>query len=195
MDRVHPDSAGAQLQCGRLGQPAHREFGCGVTVAGDGAGHALDRGDVDDRAAARFLHRFDHGADAQKHSGQVDVEDPLPFRKRVVLQGADVDDAGVVDQHIDPAELGQGGGHRRVPILGLGDVEMQVAGRLPTSAATALPSSSRMSPKTTLAPSATSDRTCDAPMPRAPPLTRATFPANRSATAFLPSSRCPDRHV
>src|SRR5512142_1867450 len=42
-----------------------------------------------------------------------------------------------------------------------------------------------MSPNTTLAPSATSVRTCEAPIPRAPPLISATFPANRSATAIL----------
>src|SRR5271168_1823541 len=41
-----------------------------------------------------------------------------------------------------------------------------------------------MSPNTTLAPSATSVRTCEAPIPRAPPLISATFPANRSATAL-----------
>src|SRR5271166_3955688 len=47
-----------------------------------------------------------------------------------------------------------------------------------------------MSPNTTLAPSATIIRTCEAPIPRAPPLTSATFPANRSATAYPLSCRC-----
>ena len=82
MNRVHPDSARPQLQCCRLRQPADGEFGCGVTVAGDGAGHPLDRGDVDDRSSSRFLHGFHHGADAEKHSRQIDVEDPLPLRDR-----------------------------------------------------------------------------------------------------------------
>src|SRR4051812_11862675 len=49
----------------------------------------------------------------------------------------------------------------------------------PTSCATASPSASRMSPITTLAPSATNRRACDSPCPRAPPLMSATFPSSR----------------
>src|ERR1700743_474427 len=49
----------------------------------------------------------------------------------------------------------------------------------PISAASALPSSSRMSPITTWAPSSTSRRASSAPMPRAPPLMSATFPSTR----------------
>src|SRR5271168_2411963 len=44
-----------------------------------------------------------------------------------------------------------------------------------------------MSPKTTLAPSSTSARTSEAPMPRAPPLTTATLPANRPAIEIPPA--------
>src|SRR5882757_800936 len=52
----------------------------------------------------------------------------------------------------------------------------------PSSSANAVPSSSRMSPITTLAPSATNSRACDAPMPLAPPLISATFPSTRPMT-------------
>src|SRR5271156_6682410 len=43
-----------------------------------------------------------------------------------------------------------------------------------------------MSPNTTLAPSATSVRTCEAPIPSAP------FPANRSATGISPIESAPE---
>ena len=74
------------------------------------------------------LHRRHHGPDAEEHTGEVDVEDAMPLRELVVLDGADVEDPGVVHQHVDPAELGDGGRHRRVPVLGAGDVEVDVAG-------------------------------------------------------------------
>src|SRR5215472_19198903 len=46
-------------------------------------------------------------------------------------------------------------------------------------AATLAPLSSRTSPKTTRAPSATKWRTCDLPIPRAPPVISATLPSSR----------------
>src|SRR5215831_8512336 len=50
------------------------------------------------------------------------------------------------------------------------------------SASTLRPSASRTSPSTTLAPSLANRRASTAPMPRAPPLIKATFPANRIAS-------------
>src|SRR5262245_15590009 len=58
------------------------------------------------------------------------------------------------------------------------------------SAATACPSASRMSPMTTRAPSRANSRASLAPMPRAPPLMSATFPASLMVTSL---SRCPGR--
>ncbi len=53
----------------------------------------------------------------------------MPFGHVEILDGADVEDPGVVHQDVDPpAELGDGGGHRGVPVFfGAGDVEMDVA--------------------------------------------------------------------
>src|SRR5262249_31157582 len=56
---------------------------------------------------------------------------------------------------------------------------------LPRSAASFLPSSSRTSPITTLAPSATSIRASAAPCPRAPPLIRTTLLSNRAMISSL----------
>ena len=63
----------------------------------------------------------------KEHSRQIDVEDPLPLGQVVILDGADVEDSGVVHQHVDAAELANRNGHRGLPLLGFGDVEVQVA--------------------------------------------------------------------
>ena len=65
--------------------------------------------------------------DAEEDAGQVDVEDPLPLGQRVVLDGPDVDDPGVVDQHVQAAEFADRGGYRRLPIVRLGDVEVNIS--------------------------------------------------------------------
>src|SRR6266568_3066975 len=59
----------------------------------------------------------------------------------------------------------------------------------PSLAATYWPCSSRTSPKTTRAPSATKCRTWDLPMPRAPPVIRATLPSSRPMAPPVPSVR------
>ena len=92
-----------------------------------GAAQALDRGDVDDRAAAGRLHRLDRSLHAEERAGQVDVDDLLPLRHVELADLAQRDDAGVVDQNVELAELVDRGGDRGVPLVGLGDVEVDVA--------------------------------------------------------------------
>ena len=93
----------------------------------DGATHALDRGDVDDRSAARRLHRFDRSLHAEERARQVDVDDLLPLRHVELADLAEGDDAGVVHQNIELAELVDRGGNRGVPLLGRRDVEVHIA--------------------------------------------------------------------
>ena len=59
----------------------------------------------------------------------------------------------------------------------------------PSLAATYWPWSSRTSPKTTRAPSATKCRTWDLPMPRAPPVISATFPSSRPIRPLPPQTK------
>jgi hypothetical protein len=66
------------------------------------------------------------GLHPEKRAGEVDVDDALPVRQFEFLQHVAVDDAGVVHQHIQPAELAD----RRVPLVRLGDVEVHEARRL-----------------------------------------------------------------
>ena len=93
----------------------------------DGATHALDRGDVDDRSAARRLHRLDRSLHAEKRARQVDVDDLLPLRHVELADLAEGDDAGVVHQNVELAELVDRGGNRGVPLLGRRDVEVHIA--------------------------------------------------------------------
>lgn len=51
-------------------------------------------------------------------------------REGVVLDRPDVENAGVVDQHVQATECGDRGVHRSRPLRGLGNVEMDVAGRI-----------------------------------------------------------------
>src|SRR6202000_1817829 len=80
----------------------------------------------EERPAAGRLQRRDDSPDSEEDTGQVDVEDALPLGEFVVLDRADVDDAGVVDQNVDTAEFVDRGGHHALPVAGRGDVKMHV---------------------------------------------------------------------
>ena len=59
--------------------------------------------------AAGRDHRLDHRADAEEHADLVDGDDPLVVGERVVDDPRRVADAGVVDEHVEPAEALDGG--------------------------------------------------------------------------------------
>ena len=80
---------------------------------------------IDPRPAA-FI--GDDGADPEKDTSQVDVENTVPLREFVVLDQADVDDARVVDQDVDRAELVDRGRDNVLPVVGVGHVEVYVTG-------------------------------------------------------------------
>jgi len=63
------------------------------------------RADVDDLAAACFLHGRVDRLRAQERAGEIGPDDAIPFLEIERVRGfADVD-AGVVDENVDPAEL------------------------------------------------------------------------------------------
>ena len=65
----------------------------------------MRRGDVYDAAAFAFLHGRDDGADRVKRGRQVDRQDRVPLLDRGLLDGRDMLDAGIVDEHVDRPEL------------------------------------------------------------------------------------------
>ena len=67
-----------------------------------------DRAVVDDAAAARrlILHQPERLLRAQKRAGEIGVDDLAPFLERHVLERQERRvHAGVVEQHVEPAEL------------------------------------------------------------------------------------------
>ncbi len=76
-------------------------------------------GGVDDVAGPLPLeHRRERPA-AADHAHQVDVDDPVPLVQRLDVDPAAGRDAGVVDQHVQPAPVLLAPLDRRGPVLGL----------------------------------------------------------------------------
>src|SRR5207249_5184073 len=87
-----------------------------------------DRGDVDD--ASRFLRAHQGGDDPADlvQTSDVHGENAIPFRTRILVDrhpmGQRVD-AGVVDENVDAAELGDNLVHGGLDVVGFRDVEPQ----------------------------------------------------------------------
>jgi hypothetical protein len=75
-------------------------------VGGAGVALAGDRRDVHDRAAAARDHLAGDALEAEEHALAVDAHDAVPVRLGEVHDVRPPGDAGVVDEHVDPAEGG-----------------------------------------------------------------------------------------
>ena len=153
-------------------------------------------GDVDDRAAAALAAcRRQHRVRDGDRAAQVDAEDEVPQRLVGVDEEGEAVGAGVVDEHVDRAELALGlrrppDRHRRR----VGDVELRRARPSISPATSRAPSRSR-SATATRAPSAASRRAVAAPIPDAPPVTSAIRPSSRmAAQPIRPPPRMPRCH-
>ena len=67
----------------------------------------LDRGDVDDRATFPLRHVPSHGLGAEEWPPQIDAQDLIPLRHGQIEKLAQGIHAGIGDQRVDMAELGQ----------------------------------------------------------------------------------------
>src|SRR5205085_3480353 len=88
---------------------------------------AVDRGDVDDRAAASRGHGLDHRPHPEEAADLIDVDDGHVVGQCRVDDGGRAQDGGVVHEHLEVAELGSGGDGSR-PVGFLGDVDVDVDG-------------------------------------------------------------------
>ena len=124
MNGINADVVGGVLHGGGLGEQAAGAL-AGVVGGGSGAAHnAVDRGYVDDRTAARLEH-FRHGVfDAQKSPFGVDIHLAVPDRLAGFRHSVAGGGASVVDQHIERAVSGYGGGHGVNPILLAGNIQL-----------------------------------------------------------------------
>lgn len=119
-DRVDAQPHLPVVDGGRLRQPDHAVLAGRICRVADVAGFdPVDRGDVDDRAAAG-KHRADLVLHAQPHAFQVDADHfvPLCFGDVGHRREARAGDAGIVDRAIEAAEFLQRGLDHR---LDLGD--------------------------------------------------------------------------
>jgi hypothetical protein len=89
-----------------------------------GAGEVgLDRGDVDDLAAAAVDHEAGDGSADEERAGEVGLQDAAPVGGVEVDERHAVLDAGVVDQDTHGPDLGLDRGHRLLHRGLVGDVE------------------------------------------------------------------------
>ncbi|KAF0648181.1 hypothetical protein K701_19905 [Streptomyces fradiae ATCC 10745 = DSM 40063] len=105
-DRVDGDAVLGQLQRQHLRQQTEAALGRAVRRGADARLVLVHRRDVDDPSAAALV---DHAAGgvlgAQERSGEVHVEDVPDGLVGDVEEGGRGAGAGVVDQHVDPAQL------------------------------------------------------------------------------------------
>ncbi|GCC48624.1 hypothetical protein chiPu_0032630, partial [Chiloscyllium punctatum] len=123
-DRIRSDAKPRILPRDAPGEGDHATFGCGIDRAALGAEPRRLRGDVDDAAEARRLHRRQRGMGAGQDRGEVDRDQTGPIvRGRVGEEGMLID-AGIVDDDVERAVLRHHGMHRR----GIADIEPRDAG-------------------------------------------------------------------
>lgn len=82
----------------------------------------VDGADIDDGAAFLGVHVFQAGAGGEECAVEMDGEEFFPIGEGEIDQGFDDLDAGVADQHVDPAEFFEGGIDAVLNLLLVGDV-------------------------------------------------------------------------
>ena len=109
-DGVHPDPVRPELERHRLRQAPDRVLrGAVVGEARPARVDGVDRGDVDDRAAVALRpHLRSRRPDAEERAADVDVEDALELLRGDILEQEVREDAGVVHEHVEPAEAVDG---------------------------------------------------------------------------------------
>ena len=114
--RVDVDAVLGGGQRGGLGDRDDRGLGGAVGRHQRLAAATGDAGQVDDLAGALRAHRLQRGLGAEEQALHVDREDLVPLARGGVPDGLDQADAGVVDQHVEPAA----GGHHPAQLHQLG---------------------------------------------------------------------------
>ena len=111
-DGVHRDPALAQFEREHPGERVHPALRRRVDGQEPVADETRGRADVDDPPAALLQHRRQHQVGAAEHGHQVELQvGPPLLGGRGRERGDRHVPADVVDQHVDPAEGGQGVGH------------------------------------------------------------------------------------
>ena len=120
--RVDPDPLPHVVGCHRQRQGGHRSLAGGVEGALGQADRGSHRADVDDRAVGRAAQVREGGGRDPGDADHVDVEDVGPLGVVVLGHVPDRADAGVVDEHVEPAQVASGLGDGSVHGGPVGDV-------------------------------------------------------------------------
>jgi hypothetical protein len=67
---------------------------------------AVDRGDVDDAAEFAGAHALDHLTGHIEQRAEIGVDDGIPLLQRHLVERAVLGDPGIVDKHVDRADIG-----------------------------------------------------------------------------------------
>jgi hypothetical protein len=100
MPRPAPSCASA------LVKPWMPDFGGGVIDLAVLAGLAVDRADIDDAAEAARAHAVDHRPRHVETGREVGLDHGIPLLEAHPVHRRVTRDAGIVDQHVDRAEIG-----------------------------------------------------------------------------------------
>jgi len=92
--------SGGELERSGLGESDQGSLAGAVGDVADGTGDPEYRGDVDDGPAAALAHHGHGGLDAQQWASGVDGERGVPVLDLLLQEGGDMDDPGIVDQHV-----------------------------------------------------------------------------------------------
>ena len=127
-DGVDGDVAAGEFAGEGLGEADEAGFGGGVVGLAGLASFADDGRDVDDAAPAGFEHGLHAGLGYEEGAGEVGGEDVVPvFALHAEGKGV-AGDAGVVDEDIDAAEVGDDGAGAVLDGVFAGDIERVGAG-------------------------------------------------------------------
>ena len=121
-DAVAADPVLAVLGSDRAGQRDHPTLGRAVGRQPGLDPETVDRGDVDDRAAAARAHRRDRGPRAAVDASQVDAHQPVPVLGLGVLDRLLDLDRRVVDEHVERSPALERGVGERPRLLRVADV-------------------------------------------------------------------------
>jgi hypothetical protein len=115
----------AAVERGRLGDAGDGVLGRRVRRGVRARRVGGDRAVIDDAPAARVLvlHDAEGGLGAEKHAGEIDVDDLLPFFKRQVFErNGRRAHAGVVEENVEAAERVLGFGEEQIDVARLADI-------------------------------------------------------------------------
>src|SRR5262245_115267 len=103
LNQDHADAKRAHFMVERLRQPFESVLGARIDAHERRGYQSQDRADVDDQARTLLPHAWQHGMDHAQDTDDVGVEQRLRLADACFLDGADEIDAGIVNQHVDPA--------------------------------------------------------------------------------------------